>query len=203
MVKVFVAHPQRLVCVALKDILEKFGDICPVGTSCDFAGAEEALASDEVEIFLTSDRLADLTGVSVLKKIKAEYPGVQVVFYRLGCGSALFDYMAARHGAAAVLPAECGYSELVDTVRRIAQGQLAPMQMRMTGRCRKLSRREMDVLAGILEGKTLGQTAQMLDINEKTVSTYKNRLFHKLGVKSTVELVGMYNYGEGAEALFQ
>lgn len=203
MVKVFVAHPQRLVCVALKDILEKFGDVRPVGFSCDFAGAEEALVSGEVEIFLTSDRLIDLTGISVLKKIKADYPQVQVVFYRLGNGSALFDYMAARHGAGAVLPPECGYSELVDTLRRIAQGQLAPMQMRMTGRCRKLSRREMDVLAGILEGKTLGQTAQMLGINEKTVSTYKNRLFHKLGVKSTMELVGMYNYGDGADALFQ
>lgn len=203
MIKIFVAHPQRLVCVALKDILEKFGDFQVVGFGCDYASAQSVLEGGEVEVFLTADRLEDLTGISVLNRIQADYPSVRVVFYRLGGGSALFDYMAARHGAGAVLSPDCSYSDLVSVVRDVAQGRSAPMQMRMTGRCRKLSRREMDVLAGILEGKTLGQTAQMLGINEKTVSTYKNRLFHKLGVKSTVELIGMYNYGNGADALFQ
>ena len=71
------------------------------------------------------------------------------------------------------------------------------------GKTRKLSAREMDVLAGILEGKTLGETAVELGISDKTVGTYKNRLFHKLGVKSAVELVGMYNCGNGEGSLFQ
>ena len=200
MIKIFVAHPQRLVCVALKDILEKFGDFQVVGFGSDYASAGAVLASGQVEVFLTADRLQDLTGVSALSRVQADCPWVKVVFYRLGAGGALFDYMAARQGAGAVLPPDCSYTELVDVVREVVQGRAAPMQARLGGRSRKLSRREMDVLAGILEGRTLGQTAQMLGINEKTVITYKNRLFHKLGVVSTVELIGLYNCGDGVQA---
>ena len=203
MTKIFIVHPQRLVCVGLKDVMEKFGDLTVVGTSCGFAGMEKALAEGGVEVFLMADRLEDLTGITALKRIKDDFPHVKVVFYRLGGESPLFNYMAARHGAGAVLPASCSYSELVATVRKAAENRADPMQSRMVGRSRKLSRREMDVLTGILEGNTLGQTAEMLGINEKTVSTYKNRLFHKLGVKSSVELVGMYNCGSGEGSLFQ
>ena len=40
--RVFIIHPQRLVCVALRDLMEKFGDLMVVGVSCDFAGAQAA-----------------------------------------------------------------------------------------------------------------------------------------------------------------
>ena len=120
-----------------------------------------------------ADRLEDCTGVSALKRIRQGNLHTKVVFYRLGGISPLFDYMAARYGAGAVLPPSCGYSELVATVRGVYEGTLEPMQSRMVGRARKLSAREMDVLAGILEGKTLGETAVELGISDKTVGTYK------------------------------
>lgn len=163
--------------------MEKFGDLMVVGVSCDFAGAQAALADETIDVFLMADRLEDCTGVSALKRIRQGNLHTKVVFYRLGGISPLFDYMAARYGAGAVLPPSCGYSELVATVRGVYEGTLEPMQSRMVGRARKLSAREMDVLAGILEGKTLGETAVELGISDKTVGTYKNRLFHKLGVK--------------------
>ena len=191
--RVFIIHPQRLVCVALRDLMEKFGDLMVVGVSCDFAGAQAALADGTIDVFLMADRLEDCTGVSALKRIRQDHLHT----------SPLFDYMATRYGAGAVLPASCGYSELVAAVRGVHEGTLEPMQSRMAGRARKLSAREMDVLAGILEGKSLGETAEELGISDKTVSTYKNRLFHKLGVKSAVELVGMYNCGNGVGSLFQ
>lgn len=201
--RVFIIHPQRLVCVALRDLMEKFGDLMVVGVSCDFAGAQAALADGTMDVFLMADRLEDCTGVSALKRIRQDHLHTKVVFYRLGGASPLFDYMATRYGAGAVLPASCGYSELVAAVRGVHEGTLEPMQSWMAGRARKLSAREMDVLAGILEGKSLGETAEELGISDKTVSTYKNRLFHKLGVKSAVELVGMYNCGNGVGSLFQ
>lgn len=195
MTKIFIAHPQKLVCEALKDIMEKYGNFTVAGTSSDFASAEKALSSDGVEIFLTSDHLADCSGVAALRRVRELFPRVKTVFYCLGGNSALFNYIVARHGAAAVLPAGCSYQEMLTSLKDVAKGRTEPMQSRIIGRVRKLSQRELDVLTGILEGLSLTETAGRLNINEKTVSTYKNRLFHKLGVKNTVELIGAYHYG--------
>lgn len=201
MVKIFIAHPQKLVCTALTDILEKFGDFSVVGTSCDFASARDFFSKNEIEVFLTSDRLSDCTGVYALRQMKSNFPQIKSVFYCMGGNSALFDYLAARHGAAAVIPASSSYSELVSVVKSVAESRRDPMQSRIIGRVRKLSQRELDVLTGILEGLSLAETAELLQINEKTVSTYKNRLFHKLGVKNTVELIGVYNYGDKGDLI--
>lgn len=51
-----------------------------------------------------------------------------------------------------------------------------------------LSAREFEVFQMTLAGKRGTEIASHLSINSKTVSTYRSRLFKKLGVRSTVEL---------------
>lgn len=53
----------------------------------------------------------------------------------------------------------------------------------------RLSLREYQVLAGILEGRKLKDVAGELGLSQKTVATYKCRLFQKLDVKTTAELI--------------
>lgn len=54
---------------------------------------------------------------------------------------------------------------------------------------RKLSSREIEVLRYLSEGKKNKEIAHLLDLNEKTISTYKLRLLTKLHVTNLVDLV--------------
>ena len=54
---------------------------------------------------------------------------------------------------------------------------------------KRLSTREVEVLKLLSIGKKNKEIAQELDINEKTVSTYKARLFKKLNVTNVVDLI--------------
>ena len=54
---------------------------------------------------------------------------------------------------------------------------------------KKLSTREVEVLKLISSGKRNIDIADQLNINEKTVSTYKLRLMKKLNVSNLVELI--------------
>ena len=54
---------------------------------------------------------------------------------------------------------------------------------------KKLSTREVEVLKLISSGKRNKDIADQLNINEKTVSTYKLRLMKKLNVSNLVELI--------------
>ncbi|HFF4243701.1 TPA: two-component system response regulator VieA, partial [Vibrio cholerae O1] len=53
----------------------------------------------------------------------------------------------------------------------------------------QLSERELTVAKMLVEGLTNKEIALQLDINQKTVSTYKTRIMTKLGIKSAMELV--------------
>lgn len=53
----------------------------------------------------------------------------------------------------------------------------------------QLSERELTVTKMLVEGLTNKEIALQLDINQKTVSTYKTRIMTKLGIKSAMELV--------------
>ena len=52
-----------------------------------------------------------------------------------------------------------------------------------------LSAQESKVLLAIAAGKRTGEIATEMKLSHKTVSTYKLRGFHKLGLKSTADLV--------------
>jgi two-component system invasion response regulator UvrY len=52
----------------------------------------------------------------------------------------------------------------------------------------QLSRRETEVTQMILGGKGIQEIALALDLSDKTVNTYRYRLYSKLNIKNDVEL---------------
>ena len=54
---------------------------------------------------------------------------------------------------------------------------------------RKLSNREVEVLRYLSDGKKNNEISKILNLNEKTISTYKLRLLQKLNVTNLVDLV--------------
>jgi len=54
-----------------------------------------------------------------------------------------------------------------------------------------LSDREFTVMTALARGSTIKDIARSLNLNPKTVSTYRNRLLRKLGVTSNADLTAM------------
>lgn len=52
-----------------------------------------------------------------------------------------------------------------------------------------LSKREREILRHIVEGKTSGETAEILFLSCKTIETYRSRLMKKLGINNIPTLV--------------
>jgi DNA-binding CsgD family transcriptional regulator len=60
----------------------------------------------------------------------------------------------------------------------------------------QLSERELQVLLRLAGGQTVGQLALGLSLSVKTVSTYRTRILHKLGLQRTGEII-VYGVREG------
>lgn len=112
-----------------------------------------------------------------------------------------FAVRALRGGATGYLTKGYAPAELVDAVRRVAQGrryvtdalaeQLALGIVSDAGKAphEKLSNREFEVLRLIAGGASLKEIAAQLSVNPKTVSTFRARVLEKLRVKTNADLV--------------
>lgn len=63
----------------------------------------------------------------------------------------------------------------------------------------KLSQRELEVVRMILQGQSIQEMSEALQLNTKTVNTYRYRLYSKLKIKNDVELTRLavkFNYLE-------
>lgn len=56
----------------------------------------------------------------------------------------------------------------------------------------KLSNREMDVAKHLIEGHGILEVSNLLDLSSSTVSTYKSRIFEKLGVNNIPDLIALF-----------
>jgi len=52
-----------------------------------------------------------------------------------------------------------------------------------------VSDREFEVLRLIASGKTVSQIAGLLELSDKTVSTYRARMLEKMGMKTNAEII--------------
>jgi two-component system invasion response regulator UvrY len=57
-----------------------------------------------------------------------------------------------------------------------------------TNPLRSLSAREMEVTSLLIKGTSINLIAQTLNLQITTISTYKNRVFEKLGISNVIEL---------------
>jgi len=110
-------------------------------------------------------------------------------------------------GAHGYITKGCPAIEFYDAIRTVANGY-SYLQRELgqimnpfnkdgkTSPLGSLSTREMEVLMMTVEGMTLKEMAEVLNLGVSTVSTYKTRIFLKLPVKNDVELT-RYAINEG------
>jgi DNA-binding NarL/FixJ family response regulator len=107
---------------------------------------------------------------------------------------------AFRWGAAGYITKDAMAEELFKAVRVVLDGGKyvsPPVAAFLVGQItagegkpsyEALSGREYEVFHALVNGKSITEIAQALQLSPKTISTYRVRLFEKLGVRTLVEL---------------
>ena len=95
---------------------------------------------------------------------------------------------ALRLGAAGFVLKTAPMAELLDAIRRAAAGGLAFGVRPRPGDRARLSRRELEVVGLVVEGRSNDEIGAALAIGAKTVETHLARLFERFGIASRTEL---------------
>jgi two-component system, NarL family, invasion response regulator UvrY len=196
-VKVLIADDHALLRTGLKRLLSEMPEVESVGEAEHGVRVLEVLQAEHWNILLLDLNMPGQGGLEVLARVKSDYPDVAVLILSM-YPEEQFGLRAIKAGAAGYLPKDCGPEQLATAIRRVSAGgayisaklaavltrarqsQRAPREM--------LSAREVTVLGGIANGKSISAIAKDLNLSAKTVSTYRSRLLVRLNLHSNVEL---------------
>ena len=115
------------------------------------------------------------------------------VIFLTGQGDIPKTVSAMRGGAEDFLTKRARKEELLAAVDRALGREVQERQQReqlrdLRGRFDELSKRELEVLEQVVQGRMNKQIAADLDINERTVKLHRTNVTRKLGVRSAAEL---------------
>ena len=200
MIKVLIADNHPIVRMGIKNVLNSasgFEIIADVATTTELFTKLKTLIPDVV--ILEMD-IPEINGIASLRKLKQEYPDIRVLIYS-GQSEDVYALSTIRAGAFGYLSKTADLDYIITAVRKVSEGnmfitnELAQRLAFDEGTqkprrfFRKLSTREVEVLKLLASGKRNKDVALGLNLNEKTVSTYKARLMKKLNVDNLVDLL--------------
>ena len=140
-------------------------------------------------------RLPGLSGLDLQHQLAEAGRELPIIFIT-GHGDIPMTVQAMKAGAVEFLTKPFRDQELLDAVEqalardRQARGERAVVE-RLRGRYASLTRREREVLRGVVTGRLNKQIAGELGTSEATVKIHRHHLMEKMGAASLPELVRM------------
>jgi DNA-binding NarL/FixJ family response regulator len=198
-VRVFLLDDHEIVRRGLRDLLEAQADVEVVGEASTAEEAIGRIPATKPDVAVLDVRLPDGNGVEVCRDIRTRDPEIQcLILTSFADDDALFDAIMA--GASGYVLKQIRGNDLVDAIRKVAQGQslLDPAVTRRVlerlrrgpeedERLARLTDQERRILELIAEGLTNRQIADRIHLAEKTVKNYVSNLLTKLGMERRTE----------------
>ena len=137
---------------------------------------------------VTDLRMPDASGIEVLTRLQQSGVGLPVVVVS-GHRDVALAVHAMKKGAIDFIEKPFSAERLLEAVRvaikraERSPSEAAPPSLSM------LSRREQEVLSGVLAGKSNRIIGQELEISERTVESHRASIMRKTGARNLAELV--------------
>ncbi|MEM6864833.1 MAG: response regulator transcription factor, partial [Bacteroidota bacterium] len=198
--KVLIADNHPIVRLGIKQVIESGTDMEVIADVATTGELFEVLEKVTPDVVMLEMDIPEINGIATLRKMKQDFPNVKTLMYS-GQSEDVYALSTIRAGAFGYLSKTADLDYIISAVRKVSEGnmfitnELAQRLAFDEGTqkprrfFRKLSSREVEVLKLLASGKRNKEVAEGLNLNEKTVSTYKARLMKKLNVDNLVDLL--------------
>jgi two-component system, NarL family, invasion response regulator UvrY len=201
MTRILIVDDHMIIRRGLRQILSESTAIGDIHEAEDGPAALRLLRSQPVDVVLLDIALGERDGLDVLKSLHAEFPRIGVIMLSVYPENQ-FALRAIRGGAHAYLNKGCSPDILFAAIAKVATGglyvtpavaELLAHNVRGDPDDEKppheaLSNREFQVLQLLAQGRSVAQIAQQLTLSANTISTYRARIFEKLGLHNPADL---------------
>ena len=200
MIKVCLADNHPVVHYGVKSYFKDHDAISIIANVGNFLMVKDLLHTKEVDVLILDLELEGLSSIFEVKSILKNFPKTKIIIFS-DLSEQIYAPNAIKAGVSGFLSKKEKLETLGQAIIKVHQGKviinetvkknlaLIAKQNKSERLYRKLSNREVEVLRYLSDGKKNKEIAKILNLNEKTISTYKLRLLQKLNVTNLVDLV--------------
>lgn len=196
MIRLAIAEDHQSLIDGIKLLLEYEDDIEIVGTANDGEALLKLVRLKQPNVVITDIRMPKVDGISATRQIIEEFPHTKVL------GFTMFDQQDAINqmldaGASGYLLKNSPLEEVLKAVRSVYNGDTyfdANIKVEDDSNTNKkakgkLTKRQIEILALVGQGKTSREIADELFIGVHTVDTHRKNMIRILGLQGKGELM--------------
>lgn len=199
MISVLLVDDHELVRTGIEALLNAAEDIVVVGVAKSGEEAVKAIVELSADIVLMDVNMPGIGGVEACRRILQQDPQAKIIALSVHNDGPI-PHQLLKLGVLGFISKGSPVDEMIHAIRNVMKGtrylcaEVAnnPAFRGLPGSHEspfaKLSQREAEVVTLILQGKTIQEMAEMLTLSDKTVNTFRYRLYSKLNIKNDVEL---------------
>jgi len=199
MIGVLLVDDHKLIRTGIKLILDQTADIRVLGEASSGEEAVERARALKPQIILMDVSMPGIGGLEATRKLAMSLPDAKVIVVSAQTAEP-FPMKLMEAGASGYITKDAAEDEIVTAIRRVHAGEryisaeiARSLALQAVNRSAgspfdQLSQREMQVMIMATKGHSVQDISDRLHLSPKTVSTYRSRLFEKLGVGNDVEL---------------
>ena len=200
MIKVCIADNYPVVHFGVKSYFKDNAEISIVANVGNFLMVRDILQTKEIDVLILDLELEGLASIFEVKALLKNFPKTKIIIFS-GLSEQIYAPNSIKSGVSGFVHKSEKLETLGQSIIKVHQGKiimnetvkknlaLIAKQSKSERLYRKLSNREVEVLRYLSDGKKNHEIADILKLNEKTISTYKLRLLTKLNVTNLVDLV--------------
>jgi two-component system invasion response regulator UvrY len=199
MINVMLVDDHDLVRSGIKRILTDVGDIDVVAEADSGEQAVKQARKIKPDVILMDLSMPGIGGLEATRKITRSMPDAKIIAVTIHEDDP-FPARLLEAGAVGYLTKGCDVREIISAIKSVYLGEqyltpdvaqklaLSFVNHRDKAPLEELTQRETQVMLMIVKGEPNKLISEKLCLSPKTTSTYRYRLFEKLGVANDVEL---------------
>jgi two-component system invasion response regulator UvrY len=199
MINTMLVDDHDLVRSGIRRLLDDFPDIRITAEAQSGEQAIRLVRRQAPDVVLMDLSMPGIGGLEATRKITRSLPEIKIIVVSIHDDDP-FPARLLEAGASGYITKGCSVDEIVTAIRLVHQGQqyltpgiaqklaLSYVHNRDKSPFDELTQRETQVMLMVVSGETNKQISEQLCLSPKTTSTYRYRLFEKLGVGNDVEL---------------
>jgi DNA-binding NarL/FixJ family response regulator len=213
--RVLIAEDHKMMREGLRSLLEeRLGFEC-VAEAND--GEEAVVKAGEFhpDIVIMDIALPNLNGIEATRQIKSQHPEIEVVVVSM-YATRNYVLQVLQAGASAYLLKDSAFDDLAAALVVVGKGgmylspaittastlknEVAGLSPKNIADVQRLTRRELQVLQLIADGRSTKEIAAILEVSVKTIETHRKQIMDKLGIRTIAGLT-KYCIREGLTSL--
>ncbi len=200
---IFVVDKHPAIREILRSKIESHPEMRMMGDSARPGKALSLIEQDPPDVVVLEISLGEADGLALIEEIRSQVPEVRILVFSK-YSEDLYAERAIEAGASGYVMKTESTDEVVRAIELVSEGQVflsrhvaSRILSRLvrgsgeteTAPLEKLTDRELTVFRKIGEGYSVRQIADQLDLNRKTIETYRRRAKEKLGHETVEELL--------------